>query len=448
MTRYWCEYAWLGGAAASAGVLVEVDGDRIAHVTVDQPFTPSAVRLDGLTLPGLANSHSHAFHRALRGRTQVGTGSFWTWRDQMYALAAVLDPDSYYELARAVYGEMVLAGVTCVGEFHYLHHGRDGVPYSDPNAMSAALVAAAADVGVRLTLLDTCYLRGGIGVAPNEVQARFSDGSAEGWAERVDAAAHLGSPRVRIGAAVHSVRAVDPEAIDLVARWAHLATAPLHAHLSEQPAENEQCVDAFGCSPTELLARCGALEERFTAVHATHLTDRDIALLGAHHNTICMCPTTERDLADGIGPALALRDAGAWLAVGSDSHAVIDLFEEARAIELDGRLASRERGQHDTVSLLAAATHQGHESLGWADAGRIAEGSLADLVTVRLDTVRTAGAGADSLLETAVFASAAADVHHVVVSGQVVVTEGWHVRLDVAADLGRSIARAWKEATA
>jgi formiminoglutamate deiminase len=445
VTVYWCEYAWLGGAVAAKGVQVEVQGDRIVRVAADESPTSNAVRLDGLTLPGLANAHSHAFHRALRGRTQTGTGSFWTWRDQMYALAGAITPDRYYELARAVYGEMVLAGITCVGEFHYLHHAPGGVAYSDPNAMSAALVAAAADVGVRITLLDTCYLQGGVGVAANEVQRRFCDPDADAWAARVDAGRVLESPSVRLGGAVHSVRAVDPESIDVIARWALVADAPLHAHVSEQPVENEQCIAAFGCTPTELLARSGALERRFTAVHATHLTDADVALYGSHHNTICMCPTTERDLADGIGPARALRDAGAWLSLGTDSHAVIDMFEEARAVELDERLATRLRGQHDTMSLLAAASHQGHASLGWDDAGWIEVGALADLVTVRLDSLRTAGSAPDSVLEMAVFAAGAADVRHVVVSGRVVVTDGWHVTLDVAADLDRSIAGVWAE---
>ncbi|MEI8240101.1 MAG: formimidoylglutamate deiminase [Actinomycetota bacterium] len=426
-------------------MLVEVEADRILRVTPEQPWRPSALRLDGLTLPGFANAHSHAFHRALRARTQVGTGSFWSWRDQMYSLASVLTPDRYYELARAVYGEMVLAGITCVGEFHYLHHAPGGVPYADANAMSAALVAAAAEAGIRITLLDTCYLHGGVGVAPNDVQRRFSDLSAEKWIRRVEQARSLESPMSRVGAAIHSVRAVDPDSIDLIARWSHSAKLPLHAHVSEQPLENQQCEDAFGCTPTELLARHGALTEQFTAVHATHLQPRDITLYGSNHCTICMCPTTERDLADGIGPARALRDAGAWLSLGSDSHAVIDMLEEARALELDERLASNVRGQHDTVSLLAASTHQGHASLGWDFAGRIEQGALADLVTVRLDTVRTAGAAADHVLNSAVFAATAADVRHVVVSGEVVVADGWHVRLDVGAGLARSIGDVWKD---
>ena len=182
MADYWCELAWLGGASATGAVLVSETDGVITDVRSGVAYPPDATRLSGLTVPGLANGHSHAFHRALRGRTQVGTGSFWTWREQMYALAATLQPDTYFELARAVYGEMVLAGITAVGEFHYLHHGMGGVPYADPNAMSEALVAAAREVGIRITLLDTCYLHGGFGQPPNEVQRRFSDGDADAWA--------------------------------------------------------------------------------------------------------------------------------------------------------------------------------------------------------------------------------------------------------------------------
>ena len=433
MTEYHCELAWLGDDRAVADVLVTVDGDRIAAVQAGGTPPPDAIRLRGLTVPGFANAHSHAFHRALRGRAQAGTGSFWTWREQMYEVASHLDPDRYREFARAVFAEMVQAGVSVVGEFHYLHHGPGGVPYDDPNAMGAALIAAAADAGLRLTLLDTCYLQGGIGVELDDTQRRFSDGDALAWATR--ASALEDGPTVRVGAAIHSVRAVDPAAIEVVAAWASERDAALHAHVSEQPAENEQSVAAFGRTPTELLADRGALGERFTAVHATHVTDSDLDLLGGAGCSCCLCPTTERDLADGIGPARAMRDAGAHLTLGSDSHAVIDLLEEARAVELDERLASGVRGSHDAPSLLRAATAQGHVSLGWPDAGRIEPGALADLTTVGLDSVRTAGAGSEHALETAVFAANAADVHHVVIGGRVVVSDGRHVSIDVAAEL-------------
>ena len=187
--RLWCEWAWLGGPQAEAGVVLEVEGERITAVTtgIDRP-PAGAERLAGLTLPGLVNAHSHAFHRALRSRTQAGRGSFWTWRDQMYRLAAALTPDAYRRLATATFAEMALAGITTVGEFHYLHHAAGGTPYAEPNAMGAALIEAAAAAGIRLTLLDTCYLHGGIGQRPNDVQRRFSDGTAKEWAERAGGA--------------------------------------------------------------------------------------------------------------------------------------------------------------------------------------------------------------------------------------------------------------------
>ena len=251
-------------------------------MTPGVPRPGTAIALEGLTLPGLANAHSHAFHRALRGRTQGGVGSFWTWRDQMYTAALRLNPDNYQRLARAVFGEMALAGITCVGEFHYLHHGPEGTPYADPNEMGAALTSAAADAGVRMTLLDTCYLQGGIGRPLNDVQRRFSDGEVHAWAARATAARSLSSPVARVGAAIHSVRAVNPAAVGHVAAWADEHDAPLHAHVSEQPAENEMCVDAYGLTPTGVLHEGGALHERFTAVHATHLAVSDVELYGSH----------------------------------------------------------------------------------------------------------------------------------------------------------------------
>jgi formiminoglutamate deiminase len=421
--RLWCELAWLGGERPKADVLIEIEGDRIASVTPSTPAPEDADRLSGLTLPGLANAHSHAFQRALRGRTHAGTGSFWTWREQMYELAGALDPDTCFALSRAAFGEMALAGITCVGEFHYVHHAPDGAPYEDPNAMGRAVLAAAAEARVRITLLDACYLDGGI--------ERFRDADADAWAERVDALAER--PAARVGAAIHSVRAVDPGSARTVAAWA--AGRPLHAHVSEQPKENEECLAAHGRTPTGVLADAGALSERFTAVHATHLTDDDVALLGGAGVTACLCPTTERDLADGIGPARRLLDAGAALATGSDSQAVIDPFEEARAIELDERLASGVRGVHPATDLLRAATATGYAALGWPEGGRIEAGALADLTTVSLDGVRLAGTRAEEAVPSVVFAATAGDVRHVIVGGRWSVRDGEHATLDVAAEL-------------
>jgi formiminoglutamate deiminase len=430
VTRYFADHAWLGGDAAAAGVLIEVEGDRIAAVRTDAERPPDATHLRGITLPGLANAHSHAFHRALRGRTHRAGGSFWTWREDMYAVAERLDPDSYRALAQAVYAEMALAGVTCVGEFHYLHHGPGGAPYAEPNALGQALIAAAGEAGVRITLLDACYLAGGVGEPLRGPQLRFGDGNAGAWAERVSALQP--DPGARVGAAIHSVRAVPVDALDTVAAWARSRAAPLHFHVSEQRAENEACLAAHGRTPVALLAEHGALGPGGCAVHATHLRDADVALLAG--TTVCLCPTTERDLADGIGPGRALAEAGAPLAVGSDSHAVIDLFEEARAIELDERLASERRGHWRAAELLRAATADGHAALGWPEAGRLAEGALADLVTVGLDSVRLAGARPDTLLESVLFAATAADVREVVVGGRPVVSGGRHLLVDDVAE--------------
>jgi formiminoglutamate deiminase len=437
----WAQHAWLPTGAA-ADVLIQVDGEHITAVTPGRPAPPGAQRLAGLTLPGLANAHSHAFHRALRARTQAGRGTFWTWRDEMYAVAQRLDPDRYLALARAVYAEMALAGITCVGEFHYVHHSPGGAPYGDPAAMAGALVAAAAAAGIRITLLDTCYLTGGIGQPLAGPQRRFGDGDADRWAARASTVEDSirGRGHARVGAALHSVRAVPADQMATVADWAAAREAPLHAHLSEQPAENEACRAAYGATPTEVLSGAGALSHRTTAVHATHLTGTDIDALGSSHTHVCMCPTTERDLADGIGPARALAGAGSPLTLGSDSHAVIDLFEEARAVELDERLRTRTRGHWSATDLIRAATVDGHASLGWPRAGRLEPGALADLVTVALDTPRTAGFRPGTAAETAVFAATAADVRHVLVGGRFTVRDFHHTLVDnVPAALAQAI---------
>ncbi|HEU4540698.1 MAG TPA: formimidoylglutamate deiminase [Jiangellaceae bacterium] len=432
MTVYWCELAWLPGGISDRVRITTADGGYIASVETEVGPESSDVRLPGLTLPGFANVHSHAFHRALRGRTHGGGGTFWTWREQMYAVASRLDPDSYRRLATAVYAEMALAGVSCVGEFHYLHHGPDGRPYGDANAMGEALRDAARTAGIRLTLLDTCYLAGGFGQPLGPVQRRFGDGDAEGWAHRVAGLAP--DAATRIGAAIHSIRAVPAEQIPTVVAAA--AGRPLHVHLSEQPAENEACLAAYGVTPTQLLHDHRVLGPMTTAVHATHLTATDIAQLGTARVTAGLCPTTERDLADGIGPARALLDAGAALALGSDQHAVIDLLEEARALEMHERLATGQRGRFTPAELVTALTEAGHAALGWPEAGRISPGSFCDLVAVRLDTPRTAGGLADQ----AVLTATGADIDTVVAGGRVIVRQGQHVLDDVGNLLESAIA--------
>ena len=445
--RAWhAELAWLPALGVCPNVLIEAAGDRFTAITpgLPAPSIPAGLRagltrLPGLTLPGLANAHSHAFHRALRGATQAGLGTFWTWRDRMYEVAARLDPDSCLALARAVYAEMALAGITCVGEFHYLHHGPGGIPYQDPNEMGRAMIAAAAQAGIRITLLDTCYLSGGL--SPDGrfeplagPQARFGDRDGEAWAaraERLGADEHgrLG-PLARAGAAIHSVRAVPAAQMHPVIAWAHRYGAPLHAHLSEQRAENEASLAAYRRTPAEVLYEAGALGPRATVVHATHLVGRDVELLGGSRSYACFCPTTEADLADGIGPARALATAGCPLTLGTDSQAVIDMFEEARRVELGERLASGKRGSFRAGELARAATTDGHASLGWPDAGEIAAGAIADLVTVTLDSPRLAGATRATALASVIFAASAADIRRVVVGGSDLVVDGHHLLVD------------------
>lgn len=433
MTTWWAARAVIGGAVRDSVVIESADGN-LTRVEPDAEMPWHARVLHGVVLPGAVNAHSHAFHRVLRGRTHHGRDSFWAWRDQMYAAAVVLDPDSYRALARAVFAEMLLAGYTAVGEFHYLHHAPGGAAYDDPNAMSTALAAAAEDAGIRLVLLDTLYLESAPGQAPDETQVRFSDGSAERWAERT--ATLVSSGLVTHGLAVHSVRAVPPDAIAVAAAVARARGMALHAHVSEQPRENDESQAAYGRTPVEILRDAGALGGDFTAVHATHLTGADIASLGGSH--VCVCATTERELADGIGPIPALRDAGAALCLGSDSHAVIDPFEEARAIEMDERLGSRRRGTFTGEELLAVMTTGGSAALGLPDAGLVM-GGPADFIEVGLTSVRLAGHDEAGLVDAVVYAAASGDVRTVVVDGVERVRGGAHVSIDVAAELDRSI---------
>jgi formiminoglutamate deiminase len=443
-TAWWCEHAWLGEDTVDTGVQIDVADGRITSIRSNVAPGASSNRLYGLVIPGMANAHSHAFHRALRGRTQRDRGSFWTWRDLMYRAADRLDPDRYRLLARGVYAEMALAGITSVGEFHYLHHDAGGRRYSDPNAMGHALIDGAADAGLRLTLLDTCYLSSAPDGTPlnDGPQQRFGDGSGAGWAERVEAlrlqmTAPRSGPEVLVGAALHSVRGVPVEHMPAVVEWADAHQRPLHVHSSEQRAEIDQCVAAHGRTPTAVLRDAGVLGPRTTAVHATHLTPEDIGDLDDTATGVCFCPTTERDLGDGIGPAPALLDANGLFSLGSDSHAVIDMFEEARAVELDERLAREERGIIGASKLLRAATAGGQHAIGWTDAGQFRIGARADFVAVDLNSVRTAGG--DATPETVVFAASAGDVTDVVIDGRVVVADRRHVRLDVVADLRSAI---------
>jgi formiminoglutamate deiminase len=398
------EQAWVGYAARD--VLIEVQEGRIKSVTegVASP-PPGAVALGGWTLPGLANVHSHAFQRSLRGKLESGGGDFWEWRRLMYEAVRRFDPDTYLRFAIGVFREMLAAGITAVGEFHYLHgHG---------NAMGEMLIGAARLQGIRITLIDACYLRGGMDGRPlDETQQSFSDGDAERWAERVDQLQEADG--VRIAAAIHSVRAVDPQSMRTVAGWARRRKTPLHVHLAEQPAEVEECLAVEGCTPAQLLEREGILGPDLTAVHSINVNADDVKLLGGHGVSVCACPTTERDLGDRVGPMHELTQAGSALCLGTDSNGVIDLFEEARAVELDERRATGRRVLHQPIDLFRAATVGGMRALGW-DAGELKPGMLADFITI--------GESPEQLtIDDVVFCRSAREVTNVVVGGRTVIS--------------------------
>ena len=432
------QWAWRGGEEAIANVRITVSNGVISNVEDGVDAQASDVCIAGVVMPGLVNAHSHAFHRALRGRTHGGSGDFWSWRTPMYEIANRLTPETYGELAAMTFAEMALSGITGVGEFHYIHHQADGTKYTNPNEMGLAMVEASKRAGIRMALLDVAYLHGGLDKPePLAEQKRFSDGTIDSWLDRVDALGE-GGEGWTVGMAPHSVRAVHPSELEEVVANRHGKV--VHVHVSEQPAENAACIAATGKTPTQVLADAGLLGRHFTAVHATHLTAADISLLGSSHSGVCMCPTTERDLADGVGPASSLSAGGAVLSLGSDSNAFIDLFEEARAVETDERLVTGKRGVHSPASLLIAATTGGATALGWGQYG-IQIGAPADFIALSLDSVRLASFDGAHGAAHIVHAASAADVRDVWVGGRQIVQDHQHLAVsDVVGGLRRVIA--------
>ncbi|VXB25223.1 Formiminoglutamic iminohydrolase [Arthrobacter sp. 9AX] len=428
--RYWCEKAILSGTdgpVTADRVEIESDGGRIVRISSGVAASPDAQVLPGVAFPAAANAHSHAFHRVLRGRTHAGRGDFWLWREHMYRSASELTPESYEQLATAVFAEMVVAGFSSVAEFHYVHHQPGGRPYPEPHAMELALARAAVTADIRLTLLDTLYVAGGIGMPLSAEQARFGDVDVHAWLKRLESlraevASTFPPEMVSVGAALHSVRGVPEEDLAVVARELP-DDLPLHIHLSEQPAENDACVEAYGLTPAGLLARHGLLGPKLSAVHCTHLTEADINLLGESGTTVVMCPTTEADLADGIGPARVLADAGATIALGTDQHAVIDPWIEMRALEHGERLSSGQRGRFSPAELLQAATQGAARSMATPVApGALHVGAVCDVVAIVPDSARTAGSRPEQLPLSAT----ASDVARVIIGGRLVVTNGHH----------------------
>jgi len=427
------------------GVAVGVGDDgRIASVG---PLPPgaSAERLPRrLLIPGFVNGHSHAFQRAIRGRSEYrqrgrASDDFWTWREQMYAAALRLNPDEIEAVSRMAFVEMALAGITTVGEFHYVQHPAEGGRYDDPDELALRVARAAEDAGVQLVLLRVGYARAGFGKDPNPRQIRFIDSSPD---ETLGAVERLRSRGLRVGVAPHSVRAQPIEWIRELGAYARRHDLPLHMHLSEQPREVEECREEHGVRPAELLAREGLLGPRFTGVHGVHLLDTEIRTLGEAGSTICACPTTERNLGDGIVRARALMDDGVNVCFGTDSQIEIAPLQDARALEYHLRLERLERAvlgdaegddrpDRLAAKLLQCATSRGARALN-EETGSIVAGLRADLVAIDLDDPSIRGAGPKTLLPNLVFSLERAAIREVWSAGRAIVRDGRHVRQEEA----------------
>jgi formimidoylglutamate deiminase len=372
-------------------------------------------------LPGLVNAHSHAFQRAIRGRTEQRTSaqhdSFWTWREAMYRAANMLSPDDIFHVSRMAFLEMLLSGITTVGEFHYLHHAPGGAPYEDPSLLGREVIRAAQEVGSRIILLRSAYARAGWQTEPNPDQARFLTPDVDVFLKDTEALAQsLHTDRVSVGVAPHSIRAVPLPYLLEVVRYGRSRNMPIHMHVAEQPAEITACQAEYGLGPVELLAEHGTLADNFTAVHATHTTDREISLLSGAN--ICVCPTTERNLGDGIGAADRWHHAGINVCFGSDSNIQIDLLEDARELEYHLRLKHLERSILCGERLFDHATTGGLRSLRVKDS--------ADFFTIDLTDPSVASADRDSLLSHIIFATQRSAIREVYVAGREVITDGRH----------------------
>ena len=452
---------YTGGRFERGLALVCDRAGRIVSITPETEGIGHVVRLAGRAiLPGLINAHSHAFQRVIRGRTERRSSShdsFWTWREMMYHAAMRLSPEDMYDAARMAFLEMALSGITAVGEFHYIHHNLQGTPYDDPNLIAKQVISAARNVGLRIALLRVAYARSGYQMPPNERQIRFIELRAEVFLRHVeqlkkDLTARGDPAQAWIGLAPHSVRAVPLDYIREVSAFADEHELPIHMHVAEQPAELSACIQEYGRTPVVLLASEGLLNKRFTAVHAIHITPEEARALMSAGASVCACPTTERNLGDGIVPADVLFKDGARIALGTDSQAQIDLLEDARELEYHLRLQKLERavlapskepndllheaGADVTPSdgngiaalatrLFDCATIHGAESIG-APGGELQVSRSADFFTVDLNDPSIAGAGLDDLLPAIVFSLARTAIRDVVVGGKIIVADGHH----------------------
>jgi formimidoylglutamate deiminase len=379
---------------------------------------------DRAVVPGLVNVHSHSFQRAIRGRTErrssASRDSFWTWREAMYRAANSLSPEEMYDVARMAFVEMLLSGITTVGEFHYLHNQPDGARYEDPNLLALQVVRAAQDVGIRIVLLRTAYARAGFEKPANPLQARFITPSADEFLRDTETLRHA-LPDVPLGIAPHSVRALPLHYLLAVISYARSNKLPVHMHVSEQPAEVEACLSEHGLRPVELLDRHGVLNNSFTAIHAIHITDDEIGMLARARARVCACPTTERNLGDGVIAADRLADAGVSICFGSDSNAQIDLLEDARCLEYHLRLTRLERAILESETLMSGLTQTGQLALGLPE-------QPGDFFTIDLNDPSMAAVTSESLLESIIFSGSRIAVRDVFVNGQRIVENGRHPR--------------------
>jgi len=400
---------------------------------------------DRALLPGLVNAHSHAFQRVIRGRTEYRTpsdkDSFWTWREMMYSAAARLTPEDIYDASRMAFLEMALSGITAVGEFHYLHHAPDGSPYDDPNLLAKEVVRAANDVGLRIALLRVAYARSGFQTESNPRQARFIEADPELYLKNVaQLQKDLGQQEgmAWVGVAPHSVRALPLGYLKEIVAFAGDNQLPVHMHVAEQAAEVSACIQEHGRSPVALLATEGLLSEQFTAIHAIHVTPKAVRMLAGAHATVCACPTTERNLGDGIVPVDAFFNEGVRVSLGTDSQIQIDLFEDARELEYHLRLQKMGRTvlaeKADTsksalaTRLFECATVNGARSIRAPNVTGLESGEPEDFFTVDLNDSSIAGAVEEDLLSNIVFSLSRTAVKDVVVGGKRIVEDGRHAR--------------------
>jgi len=418
-------------------VLIETDTEgNIVAVAANSPHQ-GVSHLPGTVIPGMPNVHSHAFQRMLAGRAESRSGtddSFWTWRDTMYHAVERIEPDDLEAIATWVYMEMLRAGYTSVGEFHYLHHAQGGVRYADRTEMSQRIIAAAHTSGIGLTLLPTYYTYGGFGSEPpSEQQQRFTMDASEFCALWDDLLPLVASdPQVALGVAPHSLRAVSPDGLAEV--LAHVASrrpdTPVHIHVAEQRGEVDACVAWSGQRPVAWLLDHARVTPAWCLVHATHVDDAERTRAAKTGAAVGLCPTTEANLGDGIFPADAwMRDAGR-IGIGSDSQATIDPAEELRWLEYTQRLVTMRRavlsGEHTPSvggTLYRAALEGGAQALG-RRVGRIAPGFRADLVVLDGDNPALGDVEGDTLLDRYIFGGVRSPVRDVMVGGRFVVAGG------------------------